>query len=60
MLIESGSVLTPVLFSNYMMPFGAIFRNRKLQYHLYADDSQLYVVLGETQDGEAADKTCRI
>ena len=39
---------------------GAIFRKHQLQYHLYADDAQLYVDLGGVRDGETADAVCRV
>ena len=58
--IPQGCVLGPVVFSIYTMPLDAIFRKYQLQYHIYADDAQLYVDLSEVRDGETADAVCRV
>ena len=42
------------------MPLDAIFRKYQLQYHIYADDAQLYVDLSGVRDGEIADAVCRV
>ena len=41
--VPQGSVLGPLLYLAYTSPICKIFRRRDIQYHLYADDSQLYV-----------------
>ena len=38
-----GSDLWPILFTMYTSPLGDIARRAGLSYHLYADDTQLYV-----------------
>ena len=41
--VPQGSVLRPVLFTLYTEPIGQIIRQHRLDFHLFADDSQLYV-----------------
>ena len=58
--VPQGSVLGPILFCDYTLPLGDIMRRHDIEFHLYADDSQLLLTFNpeSSQSALAAMERC--
>lgn len=51
--VPQGSILGPSLFGDYNAPVAGIFRRHGVEFHLYADDTQVYVSFPAGCESEA-------
>ena len=57
--VPQGSTLGPKLFTIYKLPVGDIIWKHDTGFHLYADDTQVYLACKRADGAEAHKKTCR-
>ena len=50
--VPQGSVLGPVLFTSYTILIAAICKRHGVKYHIYTDDTQLYITFDPTIPGD--------
>ena len=55
-VVSQGSVLGPLKFCIYMLPISSIMRHHDIYYHIYADDTQLYVSFDWSNPNVALDR----
>ena len=51
--MPQGSVLSPILFTLYTTSLSQVITNHNLSHHLYADDTQVYISLSQSDAQES-------
>ena len=58
--VPQGSVLGPLFFTSYCLKLNHVFEHHQLRYHMYADDTRLYVEFPRDQPVHATTAIDRI
>ena len=58
--VPQGSVAGPPIFTAYAQPVAAIINSFQVAYHIYADDTQLYVSFDPKSSGDIASAKLRL
>lgn len=56
--VPQGSVLGPILFTMYVSPMSEIAKRHRIDYHFYADDTQLYLAFDPVKTSTADLEAC--
>jgi hypothetical protein len=58
--IPQGSVLGPLFFVSYTLPLADILRHHNISFHLYADDTQIYLAFKPSEPMSEEDARTRL